>query len=240
MTIDDEMLMAYADGELGSEARQAVDQALAADALLRERLETQRRLRASLTGHYGPVASEPVPDRLLAMLGAEPAPSDVPSLAAARARRQAPRTQSWFNWGAIAASLAVGVLGGQMLREQGPVGSQDGMLVAQGRLAADLDSRLASAQAGDTRIGLTFADREGRVCRTFDASELSGLACRTGGSWNLVTTAAPAGQSTQYRQAGSAAVMETAQRIMAGEPMDAADEKAAMEAGWQLSATPGD
>jgi len=240
--IDDEMLMAYADNELDPSDRQAVEEALVGDADLRERLQIQRRLRATVASHYGPVASEQVPERLLALLGAERPPSDIPSLADARVKRQPMRTQSWFNWGAVAASLAVGLLGGQMVQDQGPVGIHDGMLVAEGKLAKTLETQLASTQTGavDTRIGITFADREGQVCRTFDAPELSGVACRQEGGWHLITTAAPGGQATQYRQAGSAAVMETAQQIMADEPLDAAEEKAAMQAGWNVSQPPKD
>jgi hypothetical protein len=239
MMIDDEMLMAYADGELDASDRQAVEEALTADVQLRERLQTQRHLRVTLTSYYGPVASEQVPERLLALLGAERPPSDVSSLADARAKRRPLRTQSWFNWGgAVAASLAVGFFGGQMLRDQGPVGTRDGMLVAEGKLAKALETQLASAQtgAGDTRIRLTFADHEGHICRTFEARDLSGLACRRDGGWNLITTAAPSRQATEYRQAGSMAVIQAAQQIMASEPLDAEEEKAAMEAGWRIAA----
>src|SRR3546814_15587197 len=70
MQIDDDRLMAYADGELDAAERQAVKQALAEDPGLRETLAEQQRLRATPSGHYGPVAAEAVPDRLLAVLGA--------------------------------------------------------------------------------------------------------------------------------------------------------------------------
>jgi hypothetical protein len=240
MTIDAEMLMAYADDALEPDDREKVERALAGDHRLREQLQAQIRLKTELKAHYGPVASEPVPDRLLAMLGAETSPDDgIPSLANARSKRSRQRQGfdarlAWVNWGAVAASLAVGVLGGHMLRDRGPVGARDGMLVVQGPLARDLETRLASAPAAGTRIGLTFADREGRACRTFDSADLSGLACRSDGHWALLAATAPAGQSSQYRQAGSAAVIETAEEIMAGAPLDAAQEKAAMEAGWKI------
>lgn len=238
MHIDEDMLTAFADGELDGEARAAVERALAADPVLRAQLEAQKRLRATLSAHYRPVASEEVPERLLAMLGAAPAGDEVASLSAARERRRAPTRWSWGNYGAIAATLAVGIIAGQLIPSSGPVGTESGMLVAQGGLANALETQLASAQPVDaaTRIGVSFADGEGRLCRTFDGASLSGLACRGEDKWMLVMTTAPTGAtaSTVYRQAGSSPVLETAQELMAGAPLDAAQERAARDAGWRM------
>lgn len=237
MAIDDERLMAYADGELGADEREAVERALAGDAALRAKLTEQQRLRAILSGHYGPVAAEEVPERLLAMLGAHPDRERVASLGAAREKRRPP---VWRRIGTIAASVAVGLLAGQMvsLRGDGPVGTDDGMLVARGELARALDTQLASAQvaAAPTRIGVTFADRQGRFCRSFEAPAFAGLACRESGDWQILMTAPPpAAATTQYRQAGSSIVLEAAQQMMAGAPLGADAERAAMEAGWRAT-----
>lgn len=70
MTISTQQLLAYADGELGPAEARAVEQALAADPLLAARLEAEQRLRATLKGHLDPVAHEPVPDALSAMIAA--------------------------------------------------------------------------------------------------------------------------------------------------------------------------
>src|SRR3546814_7939924 len=112
--------MAYADGELDAAEREAVKQALAEDPGLREKLAEQQRLRATLSGHYGPVAAEEVPDRLLAVLGARNTRDDVASLSAAREKRRRPL---WRNLGTIAASLAVGLMAGQLipLQRGGPI-----------------------------------------------------------------------------------------------------------------------
>src|SRR3546814_3763950 len=112
MQIDDDRLMAYADGELDAAEREAVKQALAEDPGLREKLAEQQRLRATLSGHYGPVAAEEVPDRLLAVLGARNTREAVASLSAAREKRRRPLER---NLGTIAASLAGGLMEGQML-----------------------------------------------------------------------------------------------------------------------------
>ncbi|MGS1015807.1 anti-sigma factor family protein [Allosphingosinicella humi] len=240
MRIDDEMLMAFVDGELGGPEREAVEKALRADPTLRAKLEAQRHLRARLADHYGPVASEDVPEALLAMLGAKPPTLDtqVASLGAARAKRRF--GTRWRDLGAIAATLVVGVLAGQLIPHgSGPFASSDGVLVARGSLADALETQLASSQQSNqaTRIGVTFADREGRFCRTFDAPEATGLACRQGGDWNVLVTAPPtSGRGAEYRQAGSSLVLEAAQDMMADAPLDASAEKAAVAAGWK---TPG-
>ena len=235
MKNDDERLMAYADGELSPAEREAMERALAKDPGLREKLAEQQRLKATLSDHYGPVAAEEVPERLLAMLGAGGARDDVASLSAAREKRRVPL---WRNLGTIAASLAVGLLAGQIIPFQrgGPIAMEDGAMIARGELAEALDTRLASAQtqAAATRIGVTFADREGRFCRSFDAPAFAGLACQDGGNWQVVMTApSERGGTTQYRQAGSSIILAAAQGMMAGAPLDAEAERAAMEAGWE-------
>jgi hypothetical protein len=86
------------------------------------------------------------------------------------------------------------------------------------------------------RIGLTFRDRMGEICRSFTGSAGSGLACRDGARWRLKGLfAAPEGQSSDYRMAGGmdpnlAALVDSA---MAGEPFDGSAEKAARDRGWR-------
>ena len=237
MAIDEEMLVAYADGELDPEARAEVKRALAADAELRERLQRQQRLRTRLAAHYGPVAEEKVPERLTALLGGGGG-EKVVDLAAARVRRSRPL---WQTVTALAATLVLGLFAGQMLPRggSGPFAVEDGTMVARGALAEALDTQLASSQPQDaaTRVGVSFEAADGRLCRTFESAAASGLACRGDESWQLVMTApgaAPAAGGA-YRQAesGNMLVMQAAQELMAGEPLDAEAERSARDAGWR-------
>lgn len=238
MKIAEETLMAYADGELSGEAREEVERALAQDPELRAMLGEQQRLREVLKSHYGPVAQEEIPEKLLQTLGQGKAVG-VASLAEARDKKQRPVSRLWPRYGAIAASFAVGIAAAQLLpsTEGGELSWQNGVMVAEGDLAKSLETQLASAQQPNaaTRIGLTFADHQGRACRTFDASSLSGLACRDDGEWQVLLASAAERQDNEFRQASSPAVVAAAQELMAAPPLDANGERKAMAAGWNIS-----
>lgn len=230
MRIDDESLMAFLDGELDAVRRARVAQALETDPELRARLEAQRRLRERLAAHYGPVADEPVPERLRALL--ETNVVELP--------RSARRAPAWPWAAALAASLVLGLAIGRSLPESGPIGTEGGFTVARGELAEALDRQLASAQPADseTRIGVTFPRGDGALCRSFERAELAGLACREEGDWRIAMTVTTTGpQRSEYRQAGSggALVMQAAQEMMAGEPLDADAERRARDSGWRAS-----
>jgi hypothetical protein len=83
---------------------------------------------------------------------------------------------------------------------------------------------------------MTFRDQSGTICRSFSESGASGLACRDGGRWQVRGLfAAPEGQSGAYRMAAGmdpnlAALVDS---TMAGEPFDAARERAAKQRGWR-------
>lgn len=236
MTIDDDMLMAFVDGELDEVSRARVERAVAEDSALRARLEQQQRLRDRLNAYYAPVAEEAVPDRLRAMLE-----TNVVPLAVAAPR---PARPLWQGLTALAATLVLGLAVGRTLLAPapaaGPFAVEDGTMVARGELAAALDTQLASAQpqGAATRIGVTFANNDGRACRTFDSAAAAGVACRTGSTWQVMMTAAGSGQQrSDYRQAGSEnlLVQQAAQEMMAGEPYDDAAERRARDSGWRSS-----
>jgi hypothetical protein len=99
-----------------------------------------------------------------------------------------------------------------------------------------LDERFASAATGDIRVGLTFRDQSGAICRTFTSQRSSGVACREGNDWPVRGMfAAPEGQSGDYRMAAGmdpnlAALIES---TIQGEPFDADQEKMARAHGWR-------
>ncbi|WP_166040671.1 anti-sigma factor [Sphingosinicella sp. YJ22] len=229
MEWDDELVAAYADGELHSLIQDRFEEALQRDDALRARVEREKMLRARLGGHFDPVLDEPVPDALRGMLAPRPA-ADVVSLDAHRRRPD----RAWVPT-AIAASLVVGLFGGQYLASGGGIST---LPAAGGDLAQALDTQLASAPAtaGATRIGTTFRDGEGRLCRTFDGADVAGFACRDGRAWRIEMLAPGSGaQASGYQQASSGAMLalQAAQERMAGEPLGEEEERRVRDAGWR-------
>ncbi|RJF85369.1 anti-sigma factor family protein [Sphingomonas cavernae] len=230
MTIDPETLMAYADGELDEVAAKRVERAIAEDPALARQVEAHRALRARIAGHFAPIAGEPVPERLRTMIG-----NNAASIDEARARRSR-WTLPRGNIAAMAATLVVGLLVGQAIDlNPAPVADRSGTLVAQAGLERALDTQLASEQPSGaaTRIGLTFRDKAGAVCRTFEAQALAGIACRVDGAWQVRQMMGAEAQSTDYRQAGSAEMLAAAEAMMADGPLDADAERAARDGGWR-------
>ena len=66
MSIPEETLMAYVDGELDPAARTEVEAAMRNDPTIEKRVARQRELRAKIELAYAEELTEPVPDRLLA------------------------------------------------------------------------------------------------------------------------------------------------------------------------------
>lgn len=237
MTEVRELAAAYVDGELSGAELAAFERTMLADPAVRAQVDAERALRDRLARHYAPVIDEPIADRFSAMF-AGVGEAKIIDFASEKSKRQ-PNSPRWINFGAIAATLAVGMIAGQMVDLSGsPVSSRDGQLIAKAGLSSALDTQLASAQPIDAkvRIGVTFREPQGTICRSFDSPNLAGIACRAGGKWQLRQTVAPDRNApTEYRQAGSAnaAIMQAAQSMMTGEPLDAAAERKAREAGWR-------
>jgi hypothetical protein len=254
MTISNETLMAYADGELDAAARANVEAAMLQDPEIAERVARHRALRETMRGAFSAVLNEPVPDRLIeAARGQSAAPrSAVADLSVARetARRRNSAAPRGWQPAAMAASLLLG-LGLGFLAWHGPRGALirpgvDGGLVAGATLAEALSTQLSDDRSAQrvAVTGLSFRDKSGNYCRTFsltgtDAS--SGLACREGADWRIEALAQSpraAANSGNYRAAASedsAAIRAAVEASIDGEPLDRAGEIAARRAGWAVA-----
>lgn len=235
----EQMLIAFADGELNEIDRRRAASRIAEDPQLAAALDRQKRLRERLASRYDPVAAEEVPERLRALLERG---VNVVAIEDARGGWR-PRAR-WL--GAIAATFVAGFLAAQLVPPGAgsDEGVEGGRLLAVGPLAQALETQLASNQPSDaaTRIGVSFAAQDGRMCRSFESSELAGLACREAGGWELVTTVrAGGGRQGQYRQAesGTALIMQVSQELMTGEAFDADAERRARDGGWRVAPEPG-
>lgn len=242
MTIDPEMLAAYADGELGPEDVALVEAAIAADPALAEEVAAHRALRTTLSAHFAPILNMPVPDRLTAALTPRDNVVNLAEVRKRKAQEDAPeRPPLWKGWimgGALAASLALGLVIGGQTDPGSDVITRDGQLMASGVLDKALTKQLASAQEGAAaQILVSFKAKDGRYCRGFAQGAMMGIACHTGNGWSIERSQAIGTKDAQggYRQAGSAGrdLMAAAQNMAAGDALDAQGEKIARAAGWQ-------
>lgn len=234
--IDDEEFYAWLDGELDAEAAKAVAARVASDPALARLAEQHRALGATLRDAFDPIASSPVPDHLLATVRAGSAVID---LGAAREKRLRPARFGLPQWAAVAATLVVGILTGSMLKTgtTSLIATSNGQLVAATTLDEALDVQLASArQSGQVRVGVTFRDTTGAICRSFSDANSSGLACQDRGLWRIRGLfAAPDGQQDDFRMAAGTdpALATLIDSTIAGDAFDANQERAAKRRGWR-------
>jgi hypothetical protein len=259
MTVSDEALMAYADGEADAAARAVIEAAMRDDPELRRRVDQHRALRQTLQGAFADALDEPVPPRLIdAARGHSAAPgSNVVDLATAREAHAAvapvavapiavaPRHRRRQSL-AMAASLLVGVALGylgwhdsNLSMKAGP----NGELIAASGLAMALSNQLSEdrSPALIATTGLSFRAKTGEYCRTFSltgSGATSGLACREGDDWKIkvLAQARPAvAGSENFRQAASGdspAVRAAVEESIDGEPLDRVGEIAARGGKW--------
>jgi hypothetical protein len=229
---EDEKFFAWLDGELGPAEAAEMETRVAADPALKRLADQHRALGSQLKGAFDPVAEAPVPERLQAAV--RPTTQVIDFAAAKRARAMAALAQ----WTAMAATLAIGIFVGTRLPQEtsAPVQVEAGKLYAASSLNQALDTELASAPTGDVRIGITYRDSAGEICRTFVAPAGSGLVCRNSGRWQMKGLfGAPEGQGSDYRMAAGmdpnlAALVDS---TIAGAAFDEAQEKAAKAKGWK-------
>jgi hypothetical protein len=234
MNLTEEKLIAYADGEVSGEELRAIEAALRARPDLQTFVERQRALRQHFDTSFSGM-DEAIPDRLLNALAQTPVSS--------RWRWQQ-RFKYWISrrfllWSAMpaAAALACGLMIGAVFAPQGSFRVDRGTMFAQGALSTALDKQLASAQqaSGDVRVGISFKDKNGRYCRTFSDASLAGVACRNADGWVVAALASSPSESGAYHTAGAMpdAVRDTVEKMIAGEPLDAAEEMRARAQNWR-------
>ena len=233
----DDKFFAWLDGELAGADAAEVEARVAVDPALQKLADEHRVLAARLRSAFDPIAAEPV--SLAAYLPAA-ATNSVASLAEARVARDRPFTQrTWAQAAAVAVVFAMGIATGDMLMggPQAPIASEAGRLVAAASLEEALDTQLASEPPDrGPRIGLTYRDSGGSICRSFTDQAASGLACHEGGVWRVrAVFQAPEGHAGEYRMAASTdpRLVALIESTVAGEPFNVAQERQARDSGWK-------
>jgi len=260
MSISEEQLMAYADGEYDTPERAAerseIEASVRADPELARRVERLRSLRRRLAALHAEVLQEPVPERLVAAVRAvrtTPPSADLLDLSQRRQSRQSGTAErarrigrSLPHWGAMAASLVLGLIGGYFawsLREPDLITASGGQLAARSSLERALNLQTAGQQVSSdsVRIGLSFKSKSDEYCRTFIVQQresLGGLACHHGQQWRidaLARTDSTPGSTGAFRPAGSElpdSVRAIVEAQIAGDPLDAGEEALARQHDW--------
>ena len=230
MSFDPATVAAFVDGELDDLTARRIEREAATDAVLAAEIARHRALKVQLTAHYAPIVDEAVPERLGALLAVD----DRVDTSLADRRRATRARFSGIHWGAIAASLILGLtIGLRPWMPAADVAIDDGTLVAAGPLAEALDTQLASNQPGDAavRIVLSFEDKTGRYCRSFESRAIDGIGCREQDRWQIERTL-PGQTRGDYRQASSGELAAAAAAMMKRDVLDAGVERAARDAGW--------
>lgn len=222
----EERLAAWLDGELSPGEAAEIEAMIEADPSLAERAADWRANDAAIAGAFAPIAEAPVDEAMLARLGlSEPAR---PQPLAANDNLPWWRRHALPIGGALAASLAlVAFLG---LRGGGP-----------DPLGTALDttpSGQVATLADGSRIEpvLTVKSRDGRWCREFRRDSRAALACRSDEGWKVEAQGGEAAsQSGEFGLAtgeDDPALEAAYDRLGAGDPVDAAAERALITKKW--------
>lgn len=235
MKVTDEMLMAYADGELQGDTLADVGRAVAADRGLELRVAAFQRTRDLAKAAFGDALEEPVPARLIACLAEK---------RGFAARWLTPFAWSWLPAGAAVAGIAF-ALG---LTWRAPAAAP-GLLATPDAIAAHLEgaptgeTRPLPGGGGALQATASYVVPDG-VCREFRLAPAAptepgwrGVACRHDGAWRVEVAAADhtAGAAGGYSTASDAAtgsIDAFLDAVGAGPGLDAAAERALRESGW--------
>jgi hypothetical protein len=247
MTVTDEELMAYVDGELEAARCESLRLEIAASADLSRRVAEQRALRDRLRRVFDPALDEPLPARLAHLT----ARANVVEFDAAA--RRWPSRGVWLSGLALAAGIVLGIALRpallQLAGDEPDIVATGAAVAAAGVLEEALSRRLASEQTASDpiRLGVSFRATSGEYCRTFIARRgdgaLAGMACRHGAAWRidaLQSVSIVPGDTDGYRQAATSVpplVLRAAEESMAGDPLDSAGEAAARERHWTSPAS---
>lgn len=254
-------LAAFLEGSLDDEAlTDAIEAAINADPALADRVEAlaggDDAATIAVRNAFAAVLDAPVPEHLSRVIAAQPESAQVVDFAAARSSRVLPvpanhmarSSWRWPQFGAMAASLALGVIVGGLLLTGDGTGSDGapagGSLVF---VSADLIAMLDTAPSGQAvnlaslgtgEVVLTFRNVDGQLCRQFmlagSAGTSDALACAgQNGGWQVEAfgrRAAPAGEMKLAGGDAAVSVVAAVDDMIDSDPLMGADEAAELAA----------
>ncbi|MBY3067774.1 hypothetical protein HFO63_05990 [Rhizobium laguerreae] len=231
---DDETLMAFADGELDETQSRALEEALAGNEALCERLAVFLDSRQLVGDALKPLIDEPVPQALLASVRRmadevrHQKPQD--NVVSFRPKQQQQTMRRWLV--PVAASLVAIVTGvvGFALGRINPSASNSGAEIAA-VLDREVSGRDVTLSSPETvlHVVASFRDERGELCREYELKQPKSstltVACRQNGAWatRLALTSAKA---DGYVPASSQETIDAyLASIQAGEPLSPEEER---------------
>jgi hypothetical protein len=239
----DEILMAFADGELDEAVATAVEQAMRNDPAVAARVvdfaRSRRIARSAFLAEVAPAPSSALENAVLAQIRAVEGDQRQESDTAGRGGRPA---QGWSRrMLPLAACLAVLMAGGAGYlagTRSGPAAGHVGLVAdLQSRTVTERLDRISSGHEEDTtsgrlRVVSTIRTANGSLCREFELRQAprkaDAVACRQDGGWG-VTLAVIGEDDTGYTPAsGGDVVGNYLQSVGAGAPLTGPDEVKAL------------
>ncbi|WP_075289319.1 anti-sigma factor family protein [Pararhizobium arenae] len=240
---DDETLMAFADGELDEAETLAIEEALATDDALAERLAVFMDSRQMVGDALKPLIDEPVPDALLASVRkiAEDAQKKTATpqenVVAFHSRPQADASlRAKPRWLVPLAASVVALMSGVVGFSIGQSGSASNESAAAIATALDREPSGQDVPLGATgsvlRLVSTFQAEGGELCREYELREAGSrtlaVACRMDDAWTTrlaLTTPVSEGYAPASSQETVDSYLAT---IQAGAPLSSDEEKQAL------------
>ncbi len=244
----DEVLMAFADGELGEPMAAAVEQAMANDPAIAGKIAEFMRSRRLIRSAFPEETASDVPPELRAAVqtqidrfeghSREQPPSGPPSLQAPRSALFAGRPRSGMALAASVAALAVAAVGYLAGRQGLPPSSSDPIMhladpEVRRVLSESPSGRERDLSFGRMRVISTFRMANGKLCREFKLQAHSvtsdAVACYDG-DWTITFALASTDSNTAYVPSGGSDLMASyLENSGAGEPLTDGAEFQALE-----------
>ncbi len=242
MTLNDELIGAYLDGELPDEERGEVELALTRNNGAAARLErlrgTDELLRSALNG----CATQDSTDALLrrALVGDQAEQDPIARLMLGESAPPS-RAQRWVRRAAAMAAVCVlGVLVGRL-------GAPQGYMTADMRLGPEVSRILDSTPSGEFSplargemgVAVSFRADDGSLCRQFrtqiGANSSDAIACRESGAWRLVAQATTPEQPGFRTASGAADPIGTVTESLGAAVMSSAEERTLIATNWRAA-----
>ena len=185
--ITDEILMSYADGELEENIAKQVEQALANDTSLRDKVTKHHALRTEFNLAFDGINEAPIPDSIKELLQEDD--TNVVSLSDRIEGKHEQKKKQWWQPTAIAASIALAFLVGMFSSE--PI-TDKSLLTVNNQIAYLLETKSSGSSEMDIVFQGSFIKADGSFCRTFQeiSSDIptNALSCRNlSGDWKIIS-----------------------------------------------------